>query len=372
MTLNLFIVGTGLIGSTLLKQIAKQAPFLKAHHSIELKVAGLSNSRKMVFPNEDRGNLNDERGTMNAELLNLLNNNVKDDSSPFYVHQASLKEFVDRMQKMNLPSAIFIDCTSNALVAHTYKEILLSSISIVTPNKIANSGSYAQYLDLKAVARKKGVKFMYETNVGAGLPVISTLNDLMNSGDNILKIEGVLSGSLSYIFNNFTKDTRFSDVVKKAQTLGYTEPDPRIDLMGIDVKRKLLILARESGLALEEKDVEFHSFLPPACMEAPDIETFFKELTSADNYFSKLIQALPEGSKLSFIAKVENGKVSMGLETVHSKNPFYTLDGSDNMIVFTTERYNERPLVVRGPGAGAEVTAAGIFAEIISIGKYLL
>ena len=370
MTLNLFIVGTGLIGSTLLKQISKQAAFLKAHHSIELKVAGLSNSRKMVFPNDERGTRNDEQ--INAELLKILNEGEQSESSSFIVHRSSLHTFVEKMQKMNLPSAIFIDCTSNASVAHTYKDILSSSISIVTPNKIANSGSYAQYLDLKSVARKKGVKFMYETNVGAGLPVISTLNDLMNSGDNILKIEGVLSGSLSYIFNNFTKDTRFSDIVKKAQTLGYTEPDPRTDLMGIDVKRKLLILARESGLPLEENDVQFHSFLPKSCVEAPDVETFFKELKLADDHFSKLIQVLPEGNKFSFIAKVENGKASMGLETVDAKNPFYTLDGSDNMIVFTTERYYERPLVVRGPGAGSEVTAAGIFAEIISIGKYLL
>lgn len=371
MTLNLFMIGTGLIGTTLLKQIAKQAVFLKKHHSIELKIVGLSNSRKMVF-------LNDECGTMNDELLRLLKSDKQTvgvqniEPLPFIVHRSSLNEFVDKMQKMNLPNAIFIDCTSNATVAHTYEDILSSSISIVTPNKIANSGSYARYLDLKSVARKKGVKFMYETNVGAGLPVISTLNDLMNSGDDVLKIEGVLSGSLSYIFNNFMKDTRFSDIVKKAQALGYTEPDPRTDLMGVDVKRKLLILARESGLALEENDVQFHSFLPKSCVEAPDVASFFKELELADDYFSKLIQALPSGNKFSFIAKVENGKASMGLETVDAKNPFYTLDGSDNMIVFTTERYQERPLVVRGPGAGAEVTAAGIFAEIISIGKYLL
>ncbi len=351
--LNLFMVGTGLIGSTLLKQIAKQAAFLKTHHSIELKIVGLSNSRYQTM----------EDGQWRMENGKVI----------FNVHNpASISQFVEKMQQMNLPNAIFVDCTSNASVAHTYKEILSSSISIVTPNKIANSGSYAQYLELKSVARKKGVKFMYETNVGAGLPVISTLNDLMNSGDNVLKIEGVLSGSLSFIFNNFTKGTKFSDIVKQAQKLGYTEPDPRTDLMGVDVKRKLLILARESGLPLEENNIKFHSFLPATCVEAPDVSTFFKELELADDYFSKLMNDLPEGNKFRMIAKIENGKPSIGLETVDANNPFYTLSGSDNMIVFTTERYNERPLVVRGPGAGAEVTAAGIFAEIISIGKYLL
>ncbi len=378
MTLNLFIVGTGLIGSTLLKQIAKQAAFLKTHHSIELKIVGLSNSR---FQTMDDGQWTMENGKV-----------------IFNVHTpANITHFVERMQKMNLPNAIFVDCTSNASVAHAYKEILESSISIVTPNKIANSGSYERYVELKATARKKGVKFMYETNVGAGLPVISTLNDLMNSGDDVLKIEGVLSGSLSYIFNNFRKETKFSDVVKHAQKRGYTEPDPRTDLMGVDVKRKLLILARESGLPLEEKDIIFHSFLPETCVEAPDVPTFFKELELADNYFSKLINMQPEGHKFRLIAKIEMSHepltlnneqlsdessklkaqdskpiVSIGLESVDIKNPFYSLDGSDNMIVFTTERYNDRPLVVRGPGAGAEVTAAGIFAEIISIGKYLL
>ncbi len=358
MTLNLFIVGTGLIGSTLLKQIAKQAAFLKTHHSIELKIVGLSNSRLMSF-----------------EPLALSHESLFEGGSLLKAHSsqpADIAHFVERMQTMNLPNAIFVDCTSNASVAHAYKEILESSISIVTPNKIANSGSYDRYLELKATARKKGVKFMYETNVGAGLPVISTLNDLMNSGDDVLKIEGVLSGSLSYIFNNFKKETKFSDVVKQAQKLGYTEPDPRTDLMGVDVKRKLLILARESGLPLEEKDIIFHYFLPETCVEAPDVSTFFKELELADNYFSKLINTLPEGNKFRLIAKIENKTATIGLESVNIKNPFYSLDGSDNMIVFTTERYNDRPLVVRGPGAGAEVTAAGIFAEIISIGKYLL
>jgi aspartokinase/homoserine dehydrogenase 1 len=213
---------------------------------------------------------------------------------------------------------------------------------------------------------------MYETNVGAGLPVISTLNDLITSGDRILKIEGVLSGSLSYIFNSFKPGVKFSDIVKKAAELGYTEPDPRVDLNGIDVRRKLIILARETGLPLEEKDVEVSNILPEACQEAETIEDFFSALEAADETFDRMQRQATDADKaLRMIAKLDGGKATIALEKVDTSSPFYFLSGSDNMIVFTTDRYRERPLVVRGPGAGAEVTAAGVFAEILTIGNFL-
>ena len=350
-TLNLFMMGTGLIGSTLLKQIQKQAAYLKEKRYMEIKVVGLSNSRKMLF--EEKGiNLKNWQSTLSEK---------GDSSTP------SL--FAEKMKALNLQNTIFVDCTANAAVAKVYETILDASISISTPNKIANSGSYDHYLNLKNIALKRGVKFLYETNVGAGLPIISTLSDLIISGDQIIKIEGVLSGSLSFIFNNFKKGDKFSTIVKRAKELGYTEPDPRIDLMGIDVRRKLVILARESGLALEESDVIVENFLPKSCIEAETVEAFFENLEKEDAYFSKLIENT-EGA-LRMIAKVEDNKALIGLQKIDNENPFYQLSGSDNMIVFTTERYKERPLVVRGPGAGAEVTAAGVFAEIITIGNYL-
>ncbi len=350
-TLNLFMMGTGLIGSTLLQQIQKQAAYLKEKRYMEIKVVGLSNSRKMLF--DEKGiNLKDWQSTLSEKG-----------------EAASPSSFAEKMKALNLQNTIFIDCTANAAVAKLYETILDSSISISTPNKIANSGSYDHYLNLKNMALKRGVKFLYETNVGAGLPIISTLSDLIISGDQIIKIEGVLSGSLSFIFNNFKKGEKFSAIVKRANELGYTEPDPRIDLMGIDVRRKLVILARESGLALEESDVIIENFLPKSCIEANTIESFFENLEKEDAFFSKMIDNT-EGA-LRMIAKVENNRATIGLQKIDIENPFYQLSGSDNMIVFTTERYKERPLVVRGPGAGAEVTAAGVFAEIITIGNYL-
>ena len=223
---------------------------------------------------------------------------------------------------------------------------------------------------MKETAIKRSIRYCYETNVGAGLPIISTLSDLIISGDRILKIEGVLSGSLSFIFNNFKKGVKFSDIVTKAKELGYTEPDPRIDLTGVDVRRKLVILAREAGFVIEDTDVEITNFLPEACLTAETVDEFFDNLKNSDAVFDKMLDDA-NGGQLRMIAKVEGGKATIGLQTVDASNPFCHLDGSDNMIVFTTERYRERPLVVRGPGAGAEVTAAGIFAEIIAIGNYL-
>ncbi len=353
--LHIFMIGVGLIGSTLLSQIQKQTAYLKERSKLELKIVGLANSKKMVF---------DENG------IQLTNWKEKLDASD---EVSDISGFIQKMKNLNLSNTIFIDNTANATVANYYESILDSSISISTPNKIATSSAYLQYQRLKSIAAKRGVQFLYETNVGAGLPVISTLNDLINSGDQILKIEGVLSGSLSYIFNTFSADTKFSAVVRKAKELGYTEPDPRDDLSGMDIRRKLIILARETGLTLEAEQVEIEDILPAACHEAKTVEAFFTEIERVDSHFEMLrSSAASENKVLRMIAKLENGKASINMHAVDSSHPFYSLNGSDNMIVFTTARYNERPLVVRGPGAGAAVTAAGVFAEIITIGNHLV
>ena len=358
LTLNVFLIGVGLIGSELLKQMAQQAHFLKTERAIELKLVGVANSQKSLF------DINGIDFTQNLKSL-LADGEV---TTP--------DKFVKKMIETNASNAVFIDCTASADVANHYIEILGASISVVTPNKIANTGSWAQYKNLRNAARKTGVKFLYETNVGAGLPVINTLKDLLNSGDRIVKIEGVLSGSLSYIFNNFDNSKgmqKFSAVVKKAGELGFTEPDPRLDLNGSDVRRKLLILARECGFALEMNDIKVDSFLPQVCIDAPNIPAFFAALEANDNFFDDLIQkSHSENKKLRYVATIENGKCSVGLQFFDSAHPFYLLSGSDNMIVFNTERYSARPLVVRGPGAGAGVTAAGVFAEVISIANYLI
>ncbi len=352
--LHLYIIGVGLIGSTLLEQIQKQQDFLSKEQGLEIKIAGLANSRKMLFSEDgiDLANwkeaLDDQGETMQTGA------------------------FIERMKSLNLRNAIFIDNTASDQVSAHYESILEASISISTPNKIAASSGYLQYQRLKSLARRRNVLYMYETNVGAGLPVISTLNDLMISGDRIRKIEGVLSGSMSFIFNNYSAGKSFAALVREAKEAGYTEPDPRTDLSGADVRRKILILAREAGYAIESADVKISPILPEACMAAPTVDAFFEELDKADDYFGKLRdEAEKDGKKLRVIASLENGEASISLKAVGAEHPFYSLDGSDNMIVFTTDRYHTRPLVVRGPGAGAEVTAAGVFAEIITIGNRL-
>ncbi len=352
--LHLFIVGVGLIGGTLLAQIQKQAAYLREHHTLEIRVVALSNSKKMVF---------ERKGIDLSDWSSALQQSGVD---------KNIQAFIDQMKALNLRNSIFVDNTAHAEIADEYAQILDSSISISTPNKLAASSAYKSYHSLKQIARKRGVQYRFEANVGAGLPVLSTLRDLINSGDQILKIEGVLSGSLSFIFNTFKKGVRFSDVVGQARELGYTEPDPRDDLSGSDVRRKLLILARESGIPLEAADVEIEDILTPECNAAPTVPEFFEALEAANNIFEERSSAAAaEDKKLRFIATLDNGKASIALKAVDANHPFYSLSGSDNMIVFTTERYKERPLVIRGPGAGAEVTAAGVFAEIISIGNLL-
>ena len=352
-TLSVFLIGTGLIGGTLIKQIAHHREHLKKARSLEIKITGISNSKKMVF---------DADGLSLLKYSDLLDNSDQ---------KMDIHQFVEHMKEMNLSQSIFVDCTSDEKIAACYADVLKNSISIVTPNKVANSGKYEQYLNLRENANKGNVRFLYETNVGAGLPVITTLNDLMSSGDRIIRIEAVLSGTLSFIFNNFNAGTSFSHIVKEAKKRGYTEPDPRIDLSGKDVARKLLILARETGAKMELGDIKIKQLLPTSCMRAKSVDDFFKELEKNNAYFESIRKTASEKNKvLRFIAKLEGAKASISLEEVDSNHPFYNLSGSDNIISFTTERYHDRPLVVKGPGAGAEVTAAGVFSEIISIARY--
>ncbi|WP_257658276.1 bifunctional aspartate kinase/homoserine dehydrogenase I [Parapedobacter lycopersici] len=350
-TLHVFNVGTGNIGSTLFKQIQAQHDFLLNHNDIEIKVVGISNSRKMLFNSE---------GIALEKWEEQLGESGE---------QADLPGFVERMKRMNLPNCVFIDNTASELPIPYYESIFNANISIVTCNKIANSGKYSQYKQLKDAARRHGVDFFYETNVGAGLPIVRVQKDLMLSGDRITRIEAILSGTISYIFNNFTGDASFHDVVKAAQEKGYTEPDPREDLRGTDFMRKMLILARDAGYPLEAADVDLGGILPEACLQAVSVADFYRELKAADAHFNALKdQAQRENKALRYIGKMEGGKVAIALEMVGEDHPFFTLSGSDNIISFTTERYKERPLVVKGPGAGAEVTAAGVFADLVNVG----
>ncbi|AYL98064.1 bifunctional aspartate kinase/homoserine dehydrogenase I [Mucilaginibacter celer] len=350
-TLHAFCLGTGNIGKTLFNQLNAHTQYLKDNNGIQVKIAGISNTRKMTF-NSDGISLD----TWQHDLDNAL-------------HEADLANFVERMKEMNLPNCVFIDNTASPKPIAFYEEVFKANISVITCNKIGNSGSYQQYRTFKDTARAHGVDFFYETNVGAGLPIINTLNNLMNSGDRVQRIEAILSGTISFIFNNFKGDANFHDVVKEAQDKGYTEPDPRDDLSGKDFMRKMLILARDAGYAMEESDVEIESVLPKASLEAKTVEDFYATLKTEDAHFAKLKDAAEkDGKVLRYIGKLENGKVSITLQMVDENHPFYMLSGSDNIISFTTDRYRERPLVVKGPGAGAEVTAAGVFADLINVG----
>jgi aspartokinase/homoserine dehydrogenase 1 len=352
-TLNVFMIGVGLIGNTLLKQIEKQAAHLKKASSLEINLVAVSNSKKMLF---------NENGISTKNYKTLLENSDE---------KMSVAAFIKEMTRLNLPQSIFVDSTSSEDVVKHYETILDHSISIVTPNKIANSGKLKDYLKLRNTSRKRNVRFLYETNVGAGLPVISTLKDLLASGDTILKIEAVLSGTLSFIFNNYKAGTKFSDIVHEAHKRGYTEPDPRVDLSGLDVARKLLILARETGLNIEMNDIVIEQILPANCKKAKSVDEFFSELEKSNDFFEVRRKKSEEKNKaLRFIAQLENNHATISLQEVDASHPFFNLSGSDNIISYTTERYHDRPLVVKGPGAGAEVTAAGVFAEIISIGNY--
>jgi aspartokinase/homoserine dehydrogenase 1 len=352
-TLHVFCLGTGNISSTLFRQLLEHHSFLQQHNGIQVKVVGISNTRKMVFDTD-------------GLPLNNWQEVLETAGEP-----ADLAEFVRHMKDLNLPNCIFADNTASPAPISFYEDVFKSNISIVTCNKIGNSSDYRQYRNFKDTALQHGVDFYYETNVGAGLPIVRTLKDLMMSGDRVLRIEAILSGTISFIFNNFKGDASFHDVVKLAQEKGFTEPDPRDDLSGLDFMRKMLILARDAGYALEASDVQIENILPPSCLKAASVPAFYAELKAAEAFFVQLKEkAEKSGKVLRYIGSLEDGKVSISLQMVDESHPFYTLSGSDNIISFTTDRYKERPMVVKGPGAGAEVTAAGVFADIVNVGSH--
>lgn len=342
--LNIFICGVGTVGAQLIEQIQQQQSTLLSEQHLQLNVVGIANSRTAIYDAEGI-----DLSTYREQLQNA----------------APLDLTTISQQLGTLYNSVFVDCTASEEVAGTYLQLLNNNISVVTANKIAASSDYRYYQALKQTAIKRGVKFLYETNVGAGLPIIGTINDLRNSGDKILRIEAVLSGTLNFIFNELAADVPFSETIRRAKEQGYSEPDPRIDLSGKDVIRKLVILAREAGYQVEQEDVEKQLFVPADYFEG-SLEDFWSCLSELDNAFEQGRQELEKnGLRWRFVAKMEEGKTSVGLQTVDASHPFYQLEGSNNIILITTERYHDYPMMIRGYGAGAGVTAAGVFANIM-------
>ena len=345
--LNLFVIGVGNVGSSLLSQIEKQTSYIQNILKLKINIVGLSNSKHMAF---------DVSGIELSSWQDVLSKGQKTDSIAFF----------EKTKALNLRNSICVDVTASAIVAKTYAHYLKESIAVIACNKIACSANFEQYINLKDLSRKYNVPFLFETNVGAGLPVIDTLNHLIASGDRIHSIQAVLSGSLNFIFNNFNSSTTFHDVVKQAQKEGYTEPDPRIDLSGTDVARKLLILARESGYSLDMSDVSNESFLPSGALEAHSVDAFYELIKSKDDAFKTLLtSALDNDAQLKYVASFKDGKANVGLKEIPAGHPFYNLEGKDNIVMFYTDRYNDQPLIIKGAGAGSEVTASGLFADII-------
>lgn len=349
--LNLFVIGVGNVGSKLLEQIRQQEKYLQDILQLRIRVVAMANSRTMLLS---------ENGIDLTQWETKLPNGDASDVNRFFNHAKSL----------NLRNSIFVDNTANAAIATEYKRYLENNIGVVTCNKIACADQLQNYLTLKKTSRKYNSPFLFETNVGAGLPIIDTLSNLIASGDRIHKIQAVLSGSLNFVFNNFLENDTFKEVVIQAQKEGYTEPDPKIDLSGIDVARKILILARESGLSIELEDIENKPFLPKTCLETPDNDSFFASLEEHNSHFNELLErAKNNNARLKYVAQLENNQASVGLQEIPQGHDFYNLEGSDNILLLYTDRYSEQPLIVKGAGAGAAVTASGIFGDIIRIGK---
>ena len=346
--LNLFICGVGTVGSKLIEQIRSQYEELKEHSRLKLNVVGIASSHNAIFCREGL-DLDNYREQLQA-------------SEP-----SSHEKLRDTILSMNIFNSVFVDCTASKDVALLYQSFLEHNVSVIAANKIAASSKYEDYLKLKTTAMMRGVKFRFETNVGAGLPIIGTINDLCNSGDKILRIEAVLSGTLNFIFNAISAEVPFSETVRLAKEQGYSEPDPRIDLSGTDVVRKLVILAREAGYKVEQEDVEKHLFVPEEYFQG-SLEDFWKNLPALDADFEARRKELEaEGKRWRFVATMDGGKVNVALKTVDRNHPFYNLEGSNNIVLLTTERYKEYPMQIQGYGAGASVTAAGVFANIMSI-----
>lgn len=353
-TLNVFVLGTGVIGGELLNQIEAQNETLKTNNATDVRVVGIMNVDGFLI--EEKGiNL----PTWQADLIS--------NGQP-----ADLDAFVATIKDMNLRNSVFVDNTGSYDVADKYEELLAKAVSVVTPNKVANASDFERYSEIHKIATKSGARFLYETNVGAGLPIINTLKDLVKSGDEILKIEAILSGSLNYIFSNISSTKDFASTVKDARELGYTEPDPKLDLSGMDVARKILILSREIGEEINLSDVAIENCLTPESQKTETVEQLWETLEKFDNpvFAEKIKQAEAEGKRLKYIATYENGVSKTEVKAVGPEHPFYNIKGSDNIISFTTARYKTQPLIVIGPGAGAEVTAAGVFADIIRIVNY--
>lgn len=347
--LNLFVVGVGNVGRYLLDQIRRQQTNLKENKSLTLNVVGISNSKRCAFNRDGLDIENYKEVLQNSEM------------------EASPENIAKEVIKMNIFNSVFVDCTASPAIASLYADLLSHNVNVVAANKIAASSKYENYSQLKQIARKKDVKFLFETNVGAGLPIINTINSLINSGDRILKIEAVISGTLNYIFNVVSENVPLSKAIKMAKEAGYSEPDPREDLSGKDVVRKIVILSREAGYKVETEDVKKHLFIPDNYFEG-GLDEFFKNIENLDKDFEmKRKQAEQKGLRFRFVARLENGEVEVGLQEVGPTHPFYSLESSNNVILLTTERYKEYPMEIKGYGAGAVVTAAGVFADIISI-----
>lgn len=343
---NLFISGVGNVGSRLLQQLRQQQQYLQHHNKLQLRVIGLANSKQVLF--KDDG-------------IDLANWKAELDASPM----ASIHQFCDGIIQRNLRNTVFVDITASEEVAGVYPRLLEKSCAVVACNKIACSSPYSFYRELKEKARSNNTQFLFETNVGAGLPVIGTLNDLLRSGDKINRIEAVLSGTLNYVFNHYDGSKPFSDVVAQAQVEGYTEPDPRLDLSGIDVMRKIMILAREAGETLEMDAISNERFLPESCMKG-SVEDFYAAMTQEEAHFRQLFdRAHGNGNKLKFVASYNHGQAAVGLQEIPPAHDLYHLYGKDNIVLFYTERYPDQPMVIKGAGAGADVTASGVFADIL-------